>query len=83
VVQLGDNMLESSCHVLQAIPYDPLTGVLRGLGPLYAGNFIVDSDILAPLGLRESTPVPEPGSLLLLGMGLAGLAALRHRSAGR
>jgi hypothetical protein len=79
LAQLGDNMLESSCHVLQGIPYDPLTGVLRALGPLYSGTFIVDGDsISGPMGLRE---VPEPGTLLLLGAGLAGLATLRRRRA--
>jgi hypothetical protein len=74
-IDLSDLMAESPCHVLQTVPYDPVTGVFSSLGPLFYGNLTLMTD-LGTGGLRE---VPEPGTLLLLGAGLAGLAVLRRR----
>jgi hypothetical protein len=77
-IDLSDAMLESPCHVQQTIPYDIYTGVFRALGPAFAGGLASAGDTWGTGGLRE---VPEPGTLLLLGVGLAGLAAMRRRKA--
>jgi hypothetical protein len=65
------------CHALQTIPYDVATGVLRMVGPNFVGTLALGSDNFQTVGLRE---VPEPGTGLLLGLGLAGLAYMRRRS---
>jgi hypothetical protein len=57
---------------------------LGGLEILPITGFFVFSDLtLADISTevvyRNATPIPEPGMALLLGLGLAGLAALRRR----
>lgn len=55
---------------------------LGGLG-LVTGTFhlqdLVLADISTAVVYRNATPIPEPNTVLLLGLGLAGLAVLRRR----
>lgn len=43
------------------------------------GDFYLDSSRLVVNGDNGTAPVPEPGTLLLMGTGLAGLVAVRRR----
>jgi hypothetical protein len=41
-------------------------------------NDLVLADLTAGIVYRNATPIPEPGTALLLGLGLVGLALRRH-----
>jgi len=62
--------------------YDPLTDTLSIDQPLAPVDYTWSSDSDPGIYLEDSMntfPTPEPGSLLLLGTGLAAMAALLHR----
>ncbi|MFQ5699265.1 MAG: PEP-CTERM sorting domain-containing protein [Myxococcota bacterium] len=71
----GASLTGNPCIQQTTIPYDPATGVIFAKGPIFAGTLLSSNDS-GTIGLRE---VPEPGTVLLLGAGLAGLAMLRRR----
>ncbi len=60
---------------------DPDAITSQGLGTTnFSNNFLANAEVQAPgstLSAAAAAPVPEPGILLLLGSGLAGLAATR------
>jgi hypothetical protein len=45
-------------------------------------TFLLDSATLNVFGEADAVPVPEPGTLTLLGVGLAGVAMARRRRKG-
>ncbi len=59
---------------------------ISGLGTLQieSGNYTPHSEFaifeVAPFTLASVTPIPEPGSFVLLGLGLGALAGLRRRA---
>jgi hypothetical protein len=50
--------------------------VARSVGIFRIGNLINGDDLFNDLAFYE---IPEPGSALMLGLGLIGLAAVRRR----
>lgn len=62
---------------------NPIEGVMGRLGFVHSGpeqtSNYVGLDTLRINTLREPTGVPEPASLLIFGLGMAGLAAARRR----
>lgn len=68
---------------LYTLTINPMEGISGRLGFVHtgpeAGSNYVGLDTLRVNTLREPTGVPEPASLLIFGLGMAGLAAARRR----
>jgi hypothetical protein len=64
------------CIPTPGVTFDPVTGLVLMTGPTRAGSLLTMTNTLGDVLFTE---VPEPGTLLLLGAGLASLAALRIR----
>ena len=71
---------QTGVHDLAILRISGLSGTVE----IQAGGnytpFDFTSTEFAPFVLATVTPIPEPGTLLLLGVGLGGLAYLRRRS---
>ncbi len=74
----GDGSSETFSHYL----FDNLASLQYGvinLNDFEAATGNITIDIVSHVGTSGGTPVPEPGTLLLLGSGLIGLGMLRKR----
>ena len=62
---------------------DPDADLLPLCGTLHAGNCVRDDDLVSGGGeVEEGTPIPEPGTGVLLALGLAALGCRRRASRG-
>ena len=60
---------------------DPEADLMPLCGTLHAGNCVRDDDLVSGGGeIEEGTPVPEPGTGLLVVLGLTALGCRRHAS---
>lgn len=73
----GTNMLTDGTFTLATLSF---TGLGPGSSPLNLSGTVLDINpdtFLVPVGATGTVNVPEPGILLLVGMGIAGLAGFR------